>query len=270
MKQILLSAILYALAHAGHAQTQSSNAGQIKTPTYGQPKYGAPKDSANFEASINPDLFLAGTFSDYLGRFQYIDKATQIDKYYPYEEPLANYIGNFINKHYGIKADPKFEGSRHSIILSPTLASRLHNEYFDAKGSFLYGKLDTEEKKYSFLAGVFYRFGEQLDENIYKLQLANSPKAKHLYQLLNDLDCDKIVHKFLRGYIPSSDIYYFVATPRMVKYFNTIREEKAALQQSFYNNIPGKPFEGEQGKAAKEIVDKERKELVRSLHLIFD
>ncbi len=189
----------------------------IGTPTYGQPKYGAPKDSTNFEATINPDHFLAGTFSDYLGRFQYIDKATQIDKYYPYEEPLATFIGNFLIKHYSIQAAPQFEESRNSIILSPALASRLHNEYFDAKGSFIYGKLDTEEKKYSYLAGVYYRFGEQLEGNIYKLQLANSPKAKQLYQLLNDLECDKIVHKFLRGNIPSSDIYYFVATPRMIR-----------------------------------------------------
>lgn len=208
----------------------------ICSSTFCQSNFGKPKDSTNFEVKINPDFFLLGTFSDYMGRFQSVDSETQIDRYYPHEESLAIYISDFINQHYNTKTKVKFKESRHSEIVSPVLAKQLHSLYFDRVGNFKDEKLNSEEEMYSFLLGTYYRYGTQLEGNIYKIQVANSPKDKQLYRILKELECDKIIYKFLRGYIPSSDIFYFVATPRMIKYFNTIDKKKVKEHKQKYND----------------------------------
>lgn len=236
----------------------------------GQSSFGQPKDSSNFEIKINSDFFLLGTFSDYMGRFQYIDRENQIDRYYPYEEPLAGHISNFINNHYLIQPELKIAESRYSEIFSSKLASQLHSKYFNKEGNFIDEKLDTDEKRYSFLLGAYYRYGEQLEGNIYKIQVANSPKDKQLYEILKDLESDKIVYKFLRGYRPSSDIFYFVATPRMIKYFITIKKEKEELQKSYQEKLIDKLLEGKKSKEYKKQIDSQKNILLKNLKLIFD
>lgn len=241
----------------------------IYTQTFGQLGFGEPKDSTGFETKINPDFFLLGTFSDYMGRFQYVDRETQIDRYYPYEETLAKYISDFIFKNYNLKTDFKFSKTRHSEIFSPTLAKQLHDKYFDKNGNFFDELLDTEEKKYSFLLGTYYRYGEQLEGDIYKIQVVNSPKDKQLYTILKELDCDKIVYKFLRGYIPTSNIFYFVATPRMIKYFKTIEKEKEVLRKSFLKTMFHEKFEEEKLEDLNEKIGEHQRELIKGLKLIF-
>ncbi|MBT0552399.1 hypothetical protein [Riemerella anatipestifer] len=236
---------------------------------FGQSNFGQPKDSANFDVKIDPDFFLLGTFSDYMGRFRYIDRENEIDRYYPYEEVLALYINDFIHQNYNIESQLELENAKHSRIISPSLAKKIHGEYFDEKGRFIDSKLDTNEKKYSFLLGCYLRYGEQLDGNIYKIQVANSPKDKQLYFILKELECDKIVYKFLRGNIPSSDIFYFVATPRMIKYFNTIDKLNKKLQDSFYDVVLGKAIKGNKRKRKIEEFKEEQNQIVKNLKAIF-
>jgi len=236
---------------------------------FSQTNYGEPKDSINFKAEINSDFFLLGTLSDYMGRFRYVDRKNQIDRYYPYEEPLTNYIAKFIKENYKIVPDTVFKTSRHSEIFSSKLANEIHTKYFDEKGSFINSTLDSEVKKYSFLTGVYYRYGEQLEGNIYKIQVANSPKDKEIYQILKDLDCDKLVYKFLRGYIPTSDIFYFEATPRMIKYFNTVKKEKEELQKSRYDKLFKEIYNSEKGVEFKKKDEEKQNELIKNLKYIF-
>lgn len=124
------------------------------------------KDSTNFEAKINPDYFLLGTFSDYTGRFAYVDRETQVDKYYPSEECLVRYIADFIEKNYDIKVDTQFRESRHSAIFSRQIAEKLHR-YYDENGRLEKGIFDSEEKMYSFLTGVLLRYGGVFFDNIF-------------------------------------------------------------------------------------------------------
>ncbi len=242
----------------------------IVSYSFGQSTFGQPKDSVNFEVKINPDFFLLGTFSDYMGRFQYIERENQIDRYYPYEESLAKYINSFIFHNYNSKCELKFEKTRHSELFNSELAKQLHSEYFDKKGNFIDQKLDSEDKKYSYLLGVYLRYGQHLEDDIYKIQVANSSKDKELYRILKELEADKIVYKFLRGYIPSSDIFYFVATPRMIKYFNIIEKEYQELNRARIEQTYGKLFESEQGKQLKEKFETQEKELIKSLKIVFN
>ena len=70
-----------------------------------------------------------------MGRFAYVDRATQVDRYYPYEASLAQYIADFIQNNYAIKVDTQFMASRHSIMFSEPIAEKLHY-YYDENGHY--------------------------------------------------------------------------------------------------------------------------------------
>lgn len=89
----------------------------------------------------------------------------------------------------------------------------------------------SNEKKLSFLLGVYYRNGEKINDNIYKIQLANSPKHNNVYEFLNELNCQKIFFKRLDN-IPTIYQIYFQPTEIMKKYFATIEMEKEKLFNS--------------------------------------
>ena len=90
---------------------------------------------------------------------------------------------------------------------------------------------NSNEKKLSFLLGVYYRYGEKINDNIYKIQLANSSKHKNVYEYLKELNCQNILFKRLDNY-PRIYKIYFQPTDIMKKYFKTIETEKNKLLAS--------------------------------------
>ncbi|MCL2097718.1 MAG: hypothetical protein FWH23_03040 [Bacteroidales bacterium] len=228
------------------------------------------KDSINFETKINPDYFLLGTFSDYMGRFAYVNRETQVDRYYPYEEFLAKYVADFIEKNYDIVVDTQFEKSRHSEIFSRAIAEKLHS-YYDEQGKLKEGIFDSEEKMYSFLTGVLLRYGENIFDDVFLISVYNSPKRNEIYELLRVLECNKIIYKNFRGNIPTVTKFYFEATPRILKYFNHIRNENRIIQGE-YKNVILKMFEGSEKEEFVEIKKQwegEEKEFENSIKTIF-
>lgn len=212
------------LIHQDTSQTKQQNC------------FNCPDDSSNYKLTILPTYFLLGTLSDYMGRFQYIDKDKQVDRYYPYEEPLAIFLTKYIQDNYALPADTVFKESRHIEIYSKQLAITL-NKFYGSDGNLIDSLFNDEEKIYSFLLGNYYRYGRRLTDKIYKIQIANSSIDKLLYPMLKRVHCDKLLYKFLRGNIPTSHIFYFEAPPRLIKYFNTLETEKEKLSISYYKKI---------------------------------
>lgn len=190
------------------------------------------KDSTGFELNINPDYFLLGTFYDYMGRFSYVDREKQVDRYYPFEESLAKYVAGFIETNYNTTVELQFDKSRHSEMFSKTIAEKLHC-YYDEKGILKKGILDTEEKMYSFLTGVLLRHGENIFDNVFLISVSNSPKRDEIYELLKILECSKIIYKDYRGNIPNITKFYFEATPRIIGYFSLIENENKLIRSEF-------------------------------------
>ena len=228
------------------------------------------KDTINFEATIDPDFFLLGTFSDYRGRFEYINRSTQVDHYYPYEESLANYIADFIQINYDIDVVTRFNESRNSEIFSRIIAGKLH-VYYDKEGKFKEGIFDTEEQMYSFLTGAFLRYGRNLFDNVFCISVSNSPKWMVIYELLKDLECNKIIYRNLRGNVPNVTLFYFEATPRMLKYFNIVKNENEIIR-SEYKNAVMKMLEQSGKEILEDIISKSEeaeKELENSIKIVF-
>ena len=72
--------------------------------------------------TLDPHYFILGTLSDYMGRFQYVDREKQIDRYYPYEKPLADYLTGYIKNQLNIEVQTVFEPSLHSEMFSEELS----------------------------------------------------------------------------------------------------------------------------------------------------
>lgn len=218
---------------------------------------------------LEPDTFLLGTFFDYMGRFRYVDRENQIDRYYPYEKPLAHFVEKFILDKYNIKAEAKFQEGGHSEIFSVQLAQQLHSKYYDEKGLLQLQMIDTNQKKYSYLTGIYYRYGNHLKENIYSIRVVNSMKNEDIYQLLKRLNCDRIIYRFNRGYLPAATIFYFEATPEMLRYFKVIEIEKKNLQESYEKVYVESFLKGKEAEKFKEMRAQNEMELISSIEYLF-
>lgn len=185
--------------------------------------------------SFDPLYFVLGTLSDYMGRFQYVDRERQIDRYYPFEKPLVKYLTCYIKKELNIEVDTVFEKSNHSEMFSYELSKTL-NSFYGEKDELLNSKFETKNQICSFLAGVYYRYGEKLDSSIYKIQLANSPKHQNCYEFLKKVGCENIFYQYLRN-IPAQFILYFEPTDELKKYLDHIEFQRVILKKSFYNQI---------------------------------
>lgn len=224
-------------------------------------------EMTNYRVHIFPDAFLIGSFSDYLGRFYYIEKETQIDRYTLKEKSLAKYISFFIINNYKVKNELVFKDDSNIELYVPNLAKRLNSSYYYPDGQIVYEKFVTEEEKLSFLLGVYYRYGEQLKDDIYQIRLVNSPKQKLIYDVLKELGSEKIVFDSTQNKLPQTFTFYFVATPKMIKYFDHLKQEKAQLifeTMSFVDDN-NKDFENTNKKNQKI-----KKELIKNLESIFN
>ena len=194
-------------------------------------------NSANTKqtVSIDPVYFVLGTLSDYMGRFSYVKREKQVDRYYPFEKPMVNYLTLYIKTELNITVDTIFEKSNHCEMYSDELSKKL-NSFYGEKDELLSNRFETKNQFYSFLAGAYYRYGEKLDSSIYKIQLTNSPNYNICYELLKKSGCENVLYEYLKN-IPAQFIYYFEPTDELKKYFDSIEFEKEILKKSFYNDI---------------------------------
>lgn len=202
-----------------------------------------PKDSDKYKTihstnEYEPVYFVLGTLSDYMGRFQYVDRERQIDRYYPYEEPVVRFLATYIKDNLNTAVDTIFKESGHKItsrhgeMYSESLSKTL-NSFYGSDDKLLDSSFKTNEQINSFLAGVYYRYGEKMDSTIYKIQLANSPKHQNCYNLLKHIGCRKIFYKYLNN-IPSQYILYFEPTDGLKMYLDIIEPQRLILQRSNY------------------------------------
>ena len=186
------------------------------------------------ETKFDAVYFVLGTLSDYMGRFQYIDRKKQIDTYYAYEKPLVDYLIRYIKTELNTTVDTLHIGSTIKMF-SEELSTKL-NSFYGEKDKLLNDKFETEHQICSFLAGVYYRYGEKLDSPIYKIQLANSPKHSNCYDFLKKLGCENIFYQYLRN-IPAQFKLYFEPTAVLKDYLESIEKENLTLKEAWFKQI---------------------------------
>ncbi|SFB95985.1 hypothetical protein SAMN04489722_101353 [Algibacter lectus] len=170
---------------------------------------------------INQTFFLLGTLSDYMGRFSYVEEKNQFDRYYVFEKPLIRCIDSIAKKYFNtniIEKDNKLYSEK---------LSRLMNTFYD-DNNLIYSRFKNNNDKVSFILGVYYRNGMHIKDDIYKIQLANSPKHKNCYDFLKELGCESVFFKRLNN-IPTQYKIYFKATDAIKAYIQKIETEHSKL-----------------------------------------
>jgi hypothetical protein len=226
-----------------------SAAGQMT----GEIKSALPQDNAK----INNTFFILGTLSDDHGRFYYVNKIYQVDKYYPYEKSLMSYLKGLIRNEFNTKliADDL-------ETFSPKVAARLNSFY--GKDNLLTDSIfQTREEYCSFITGRYYRYGRRLNDSIYKIQVANSPNHKIIDDLLKKTGCKKIQFKYLDSN-PEQFIYYFIPPMELRGYFDHITGQKLELDNAYNETVRKKLglSESEYIKVNKELDEKETREII--------
>ena len=183
---------------------------------------------------LDKEFFLLGTLDEYMGRCRFGENDTQVDKYYPYEGHITSIIYSLFKKEYP-DLECNVEPSGHKKLISKKLSVKV-NDYFSLKqksGSKVFidnqwlpiyeGNLkedifQSDEQKYSYLAGVFLRYGQMQGDTLRGIRFANSAgKVEVCKKLLEQLGCKDIKFKS-EDNIPRSNSFTFVPTKKLEAY----------------------------------------------------
>lgn len=172
---------------------------------------------------INSTFLLLGTLNDYMS-YNYGSLENKFDRYYTTEKPLMKFVDSIVKKDFKINL---IEDK--NCFISKEMTNLMNSFYI--KNNLNDSLFNSNEKKLSFLLGVYYRNGEKINDRIYKIQLANSPKHNNVYKFLKELNCQNIFFTRLDN-IPTIYQIYFQPTEIIKKYFATIEIEKEKLFNS--------------------------------------
>ena len=182
-----------------------------------------PNEIDTTQVRINSTFLLLGILNDYIN-YNYGNIKNKFDSYNSGEKPLKNFVDSIAKKDFNVNLIEEKNN-----LISEKLSNLMNSFYI---GNNLNDSLfNSNEKKLSFLLGVYYRYGEKINDNIYIIQLANSSKHKNVYEYLKELNCQNILFKRLDNY-PRIYKIYFQPTDIMKKYFKTIETEKNKLLAS--------------------------------------
>lgn len=195
-----------------------------------------PKQSKKI--SLNTTFFILGTLSDYMGRFYYVTKKDEVDRYYLYEKPLMDYLDQMIQKEFKIKITT-FLNPNPNRTTPETYShdlSMILNSYYGKDELLIDSLFKNPNEIDSFLTGKYYRYGKRINDSIYVIQQANSPNHKICDVLLRRIGCTKIHYKYLNN-IPAQYIYYFIPTLELRRYFDSVSKQKVQLVDSYYTSL---------------------------------
>lgn len=210
---------------------------------------------------LNTVYFTLGTLSDYMGRFYYIDNPDQVDRYYPYEKSLRDFLDSLILDELNIKITVNERDETFSKDLSILL-----NSFYGSDKLLIDSLFKNNDQIFSFLTGKYYRYGRVINDSLFLIQMANSPNHKICDALLKKADCKNVHFKYLKN-IPAQFIYFFVPPPKLKDYFNSISDQKEILNNAYYSAIKGNmKFDDDEMEKMKR--DTRQRDLSRFLEII--
>lgn len=182
------------------------------------------------DPQINSRFLLLGTLSDYMGRYAYIDKPDQVDRYYYYEESLIKFIDSIAKADMNTYVTEVFNNGTYETF--SRLLSEIVNTYYDENSLLIDSLFRTDEEICSFISGRYYRYGKKLNDSIFRIQVQNSPDHGILLTLLKRIGCTRVYHKYVKT-IPSHYLYYFIPTDELNSFLKYIYNPKKDLENEY-------------------------------------
>ena len=176
---------------------------------------------------MEPLYFVAGALNNYMGRFNYTDRNSDaLDRYFRLEDDLRNYVNEYIYRHFEIQPEVNERGD----TFSRPIAEKL-NALYSGKGVIITDSLNTENKLYSYIAGLYLRYGRKLAENCYLIKKPNSLNIKHVYEIIKT-GGTKAYYECLNT-LPAQHLICFRPDPELAAYIEFIASDAALLREKF-------------------------------------
>ena len=202
--------------------------------------------SQKSDLKMDPNYFLLGTFSDYIGRSQFSAQKDAIERYFPQEKALVNYLNSMLKENnIEFKIDSIRNGKENYItqLKDLKLNVKLNSFYNFDSFDLTYPKRDTifkgklkkdiffnDTQKYSFIAGVYSRYGEEQKGNLYGIRMHNSVnKISVILKVLEDLDASEINYEIIKN-IPTNHLVYFKPNDELKKYLDEVASIKDEIR----------------------------------------
>lgn len=188
---------------------------------------------------IDKEYFLLGTLDDYLGRRKNGEIDSTVDRHYPHEKMLTFFLDSLFKTEYpDLRSDTTSSG--HRTLYSKKLSSKINHYYTFTEsnvrsitednrevivyyGTLKAGIFKKDLSKYSYLAGVFARYGT-IKGDTFIIKLANSTnKFKTCEKLLKTLRCENVETETLQT-IPRANTITFTSTKKLKPYLLQTKE----------------------------------------------
>lgn len=222
----------------------------------------AGQEHLSTETSINSRFLLLGTLSDYMGRFAYIDKPDQVDRYYHYEESLIDFIDSLSRADLNTTVKRVFNNGTYDTY--SWLLSEIINTYYDENSLLIDSLFRTKEEMCSFITGRYYRYGKKLNDSIFRIQVQNSPDHGIMLTLLKKIGCTRVYFKYVKT-MPSHYLYYFIPTNELNSYLQQIYNAKSKLENEY--RAAAQKILGPSKEYEKKIILKDEKDLLEIIDI---
>lgn len=194
------------------------------------------------QEKLDKDFFLLGTLDEYMGKRFYQDKPI-VDQFYPNEGIIVSVLEPMLKTEYP-DLTCKVEDSGHIILYSESLSKKIKEYYHitdknfqETNSSHIEATLSINEfknkqQKYSYLAGVFLKYGEVKNDRFFLKFANNGNKINICKELLKELGGIDIKFESQKT-IPAINTISFLTDKELKQYLLKAQELKKNTKNKY-------------------------------------
>lgn len=197
---------------------------------------------AQAQEKLDKDFFLLGTLDEYMGKRFYQDKPI-VDQFYPNEGIIVSVLEPMLKTEYP-DLTCKVEDSGHIILYSESLSKKIKEYYHITDKNFQetnsssieatlsINEFKNKQQKYSYLAGVFLKYGEVKNDRFFLKFANNGNKINICKELLKELGGIDIKFESQKT-IPAINTISFLADKELKQYLLKAQELKKNTKNKY-------------------------------------
>ncbi|MCC8145428.1 MAG: hypothetical protein LIO93_03095, partial [Bacteroidales bacterium] len=173
---------------------------------------------------VIPEYFILGSLGNHLRRMGGSSlKKGEIDFFQPEEEARVEFLKKYVRENLDIdlivtKDEKKGYFTTYSIGLSEII-----NSFFKKGSSLKYDLFHNEEEIYSYLLGVYYRYGTKTSDETYELRQTYL-NTDRMFSILRKSQCPSICYKY-HDAVPGGVSFIIKPGILLEKYFTLLEED---------------------------------------------
>lgn len=186
----------------------------------------------NFAPRIVPEYFILGTLNDKTWGPDNKLKDGEVDYYQTNEESLVKFLETYVHDSLGILLTIKKDEDHHRIRVYSDQLTKQINGFFSYSDGNAYLNPDlfkTDKEFLSYLLGAYFRHGQKISSNNFKVQTFNIDPDR-MFSLLRKSGCDLVTFKHFNS-IPGAVYFTFESSVLIEKYFRKMEIDKERVRK---------------------------------------